>query len=229
MSRDGTGADPWQDLSVENPPKDMPGWPVHGSQWREWREWIAREVPGGIQDWRRLSRECAGEWRDFGLQPGTRLRLVRTGIARRELRTAEQQTVARLRNLAPVTVSTGGRTFTQKRVPGSARPQIVDIIRHNRTGHAAGHVSGPASLGWRARRLRALLDETGTPILYTSGSYYAGNAGARITFPDWRWLPFPVRGTGRTNAMMTAVDQAGKQSGPVPAHRQAPGLLGAHN
>jgi hypothetical protein len=50
---------------------------------------------------------------------------------------------------------------------------------------------------------------TGTPILYASGQNYNRGAGARITFPDQRWLKFPVRGTERANAIITAVDQAG--------------------
>jgi hypothetical protein len=57
--------------------------------------------------------------------------------------------------------------------------------------------------------LRELVDETGTPILYTSGRHVDEQAGACITFGEQRWLRFPVRGTQRTNAIMTAVDQAG--------------------
>lgn len=54
------------------------------------------------------------------------------------------------------------------------------------------------------------------PILYTSGQHLAETAGACITFPDQRWLRFPVRGAGfgdqgRKNAIMTAVDQAGNK------------------
>jgi hypothetical protein len=36
-------------------------------------------------------------------------------------------------------------------------------------------------------------------------------AGSYIKFPDQRWLRFPVRGTSRGNAIMTAVDQAGNK------------------
>jgi hypothetical protein len=46
------------------------------------------------------------------------------------------------------------------------------------------------------------------PVLYVSGRNFSYVAGACITFPDQRWLQFPVRGT-RANAIMTAVDQAG--------------------
>ena len=137
----------------------------------QWRAWIAREKQAS-KDWRHLKQECASEWRDFGQQPGTHLRVVRTGIGCRELRTAEHQTVARL---APKTARVGGRTFTWK--PGT----------------------------------RSLVDETGVLILQTSGRHYNRSAGGRITFPGQRWLQFPVRGTRTTNAIMTALDQAGDE------------------
>ena len=60
-------------------------------------------------------------------------------------------------------------------------------------------------------RLRELLDETGMPILYASGRNYDHSALACITFPDQRWLRFPVRGTRQANAIMTAVNQAGNK------------------
>jgi hypothetical protein len=49
------------------------------------------------------------------------------------------------------------------------------------------------------------------PILYTSGKNSACRAAACVTFPDRRWLRFPVRGTQLANAIMTAVDQAGNK------------------
>ncbi len=57
---------------------------------------------------------------------------------------------------------------------------------------------------------RQLLDETGTPILYTGG-VTSGRDGGYIKFPGRRWLRFPVRGDKRANAIMTAVDQAGNK------------------
>ena len=59
--------------------------------------------------------------------------------------------------------------------------------------------------------MRELLDETGMPILYASGRNYNHSAGVCITFPDQRWLRFPVRGTRQANAIMTAVNQAGNK------------------
>ena len=93
------------------------------------------------------------------------------------------------------TVSTGDRTFTWKRATG----------RHAKAGSLNGAVRAvlvPA---------RELLDETGTPVLCGSGQNYSYSAGACITFPDQRWLKFPVRGTETENAIMTAVDQAGNK------------------
>jgi hypothetical protein len=139
----------------------------------QWRGWIARQMQAS-KDWRHFKQECAGEWRDFGQQPGTHLWLVGTGRGCRELRTAEQQTVARL---APKTARVGGRTFTWK--PGT----------------------------------RSLVDETGVLILHASTGHYNHVALGRITFPGQRWLQFPVRATSHfpTNAIMTAVDQAGDE------------------
>jgi DivIVA domain-containing protein len=169
----GTGADPWRDLPVGNyftrkDPADL----AKGTARPSFLEWRKQKR----QDKECLAQECADAWADFGQQPGTRLQRVRAGVKRRELRTAEQQTIASLRVLPPTAVSTGGRTFAWK----------------------------------RARR--SLFDEAGMPVLHASGKNYYYSAKARIMFADnQRWLQFPVRGTGRANAIMTAVDQAGNR------------------
>ena len=59
--------------------------------------------------------------------------------------------------------------------------------------------------------MRELVDQTGEPILYTSGQNFYRRAYASISFPDQRWLRFLVRGTEPWNAIMTAVDQAGNR------------------
>ena len=64
---------------------------------------------------------------------------------------------------------------------------------------------------WPGQNIQELVDETGTPILYTAGDHFNWRACACIMFPDQRWLRFLVRGTLRTNAIMTAVDQAGSR------------------
>lgn len=210
----GMTADPWRDLAVVN--------------------YFTRRGPGGAdraaapsrrarrKDENRnleyLAQECADAWRDFGQQPGTHLRWVRAGAVRHELRTTEQQTIASLRHGRPTTISTGGRTFTWKQVTRSSWPDIAEIVCPSRQAAFWQHVaeSTPQAKairkdGYAARtalRLRELLDETGTPILYASGRH--------ITFPDQRWLRFPVRATGSgsqgtKNAIMTAVDQDGNK------------------
>jgi len=182
--------------------------PAHLSQWRAR---IARRKQAN-KNLQHFAQECTGEWRDFAQQPGTHLRLVPTGITRRELRTGERQTVARLRRVRYTTVTAGGRTFTWEQVAASSRPDIAEIIRRSHPNHDTGYFTSNTQPNRVDQlNLRAVANETGVPILYTSGYNFNGSAGARITFPDRRWLEFPVRGTGRANAIMTAVDQDGNK------------------
>jgi DivIVA domain-containing protein len=194
--------DPWRDLDAD---------PYH-----------IRSEPGDLARHveRPSQQEYADAWRDFGQQPGIRLSWVRTGGMRRELRTADQQTVASFRygTAFPVgqasfrgyhTLSIGGRTFTLKRVTRSAWPGIAETISRDRPGEPAHSLQRQAND--RDSFLRQLLPETGIPILYTGGRHFDRHAGAYIKFPDQRWLRFPVRGTKRANAIMTAVDQAGNK------------------
>ena len=219
MSEDTVSADPWRDLAVEN----------HGVRVIVTERHARREqMEQARQDWRRHVQKCADEWRDFSQQPGTHLRLVRAGVVRRELRTTEQQTVASLRGLQPNAVSVDGRTFTWKEVAGSSWLGIAELVRASHQEGDREHFlladaalqqisQGKADSRKPSRFVRGrlnlgeLLDETGMPILYTSGTNYSFSAGARITFPDQRWLRFLVRGTGSANAVMTAVDQAGNK------------------
>jgi DivIVA domain-containing protein len=193
-----TNADPWRDLAAD--PYCIRGGLVAAPS----------------------KQECADAWRDFGHQPGTRLSLVTTGVTRQELRTAEQQTVAvfvsryplfvRLRlNTYPLfaTAEAGGRTFTMKRVTRSSWPGIAETISRDRPG-APAH-SPKRQTDKKDPRLRRIIDETGTPILYTAGQHFNSAAGGYIKFPGQRWLRFPVRGTSQRNAIMTAVDQAGNK------------------
>jgi hypothetical protein len=151
------------------------------------------------------------EWDDFGLQPGTHLWWARTGALGRELYTAEQQTVASLRYVLPITVSVGGRTFTWKRAAGSSRAGIAEIVGQAHDEDSPRRFLGASAPYGPFAKLRKLIDDTGTPILYTSGRNYDRRAGACITFPDRRWLRFPVRGTRMADAVMTAVDQGGNE------------------
>ena len=171
-------------------------------------------------------RDYQDAWRDFGQQPGTRLRWGPTGILRHELRTAERQGIAsvtngRLRQGGCRTVRTGGRTFTWKRVPRSKRPDLAKLLG---PGVQESEPRRYAADRWQPQTgapgeglaipmivdLGELVDRTGTPVLYTSGQHFDRHAGAVITFPDRRRLLFPVRGE-KKNAIMTAVDQAGNK------------------
>ena len=213
----GANADPWRDLPVENRftrrgPGDLADHVAAPSR-RARRKQMS-------QDLKDITRECADAWRDFGQQPGLNLRQVSAGILRCELRTAEQQTIASLRYGRRTTVSTGGMTFTRKRVPRSSRPEIAETVRRSRREafpHFLAQSTRQAKIvDDNVPQLREIVDETGTPILYTSGRHLSCQAGACITFPDQRWLRFPVRGTGfgsegKKTAIMTAVDQAGNK------------------
>jgi hypothetical protein len=122
-----------------------------------------------------------------------------------------------LRSRLRDTFSAGGRSFTFRgasaryELPGVAEP----FARPKRSRPGARLEKrfderyeerfGSVSPG------QELIDETGTPILYTTGRNFAGRACAWIMFPDQRWLRFPVRATTGANGIMTAVDQAGNR------------------
>jgi DivIVA domain-containing protein len=155
-------------------------------------------------------QECADAWRDFARQPGARLSWVRAGALRDELRTADQRAVASRHRGLSATLAAGGRTFTWKRVGWSSLPGIAETISRD-LPNAPAHLLQPQADDRDFLRMRQLLDETGTPILYAAGSHYDGSADGYIKFPGQRWLRFPVRGTRQANAIMTAVDQAGNK------------------
>jgi hypothetical protein len=139
-----------------------------------------------------------------------RLPWVQEGGTLCELRTADLQTIASARGLLSDTFSAGGRTFTQRRVTRSAWPGIAETISRDRLGLPSHELKRQADDRDRSLHTQ-LADETGIPILYMGGRHIQLSAGAYIKFPGQRWLRFPVRGTARGNAIMTAVDQAGKK------------------
>jgi DivIVA domain-containing protein len=217
----GLSVDPWRDLDVAarftpSGAGDRPDRSAPPSQ-RALRKYF--------------SQECSAAWREFDRQPGTYLRWA---TARRELHTMEGQTLASARGHGRfVTVSAGHRRFTVRKMnpARSSAPGIAEIVARSARdieGHFSAHTwysqwaqadargrkLSPAQL-WgdyqfrEALRFRALVDETGTPVLYTSGQHHAYRAKTSISFPDQRWLRFPVRQTGEFNAVMTAVDEAG--------------------
>lgn len=199
-------SDPWRDLPVANcftrgGAGDLANGPATPPQ-RGHRKDRAR-------DREYLALECARAYRDFGQQPGTALRWVVTpgrhpySFMHAELHTPEQQTVASVRTrsvpMFRATVSTGGRTFTWRRVTRSARPGIAELVRRSdpdygelRSRDADPPDRGKRQAGGLDRAVRALfppvpirelLDETGTPILYATGQHYDYGAGRTSRSP----------------------------------------------
>jgi DivIVA domain-containing protein len=207
----GIGADPWRDLDVARLIRSEVGGPGR----RPARQaWLASE--------KHFGEECVNAWRDFGQAPGTHLRCGRVRRRSIELRAADGQTIASLRNRGRVqTVSTGGRSFTVKKIRPvrSSPPRFTEIVARSErdfNGHFAKNRRSPVLRNdpWTGPKwlVRELADETGTPILYASGRNFGLRAWAGITFPDQRWLRFLVRGTSSSDAIMTAVDQAGNKA-----------------
>jgi DivIVA domain-containing protein len=168
------------------------------------------------------AEECRDAWHDFDKQPGMYLRMGWVGINCRELLTMEAQPIASMQGCmletlgwpasTRITINIGEKSFTLKktRFEKSPSPDIAEMItRSSRDfdGHFAANMRD--DLGWRVLNVRELVDETGIPVLYTSGSHWNRSAHAGISFPGQRWLRFPVRGTRRREAIMTAVDEAG--------------------
>jgi DivIVA domain-containing protein len=138
----------------------------------------------------RYTQERWKEWDEFDQQPGTYLLLAWVTIARRELRSADQQTIAAMtyRWYDPIR---GNANISE--IGGQFSINLESFVLRS-TGYAQS---------------RELVDATGTPVLYTSGMNFEHSAKASVSFPDGRSLQFPVQGTRRANAIMTAVDEAG--------------------
>jgi len=161
--------------------------------------------------------QCDSAWRDFAQLPGTYLWFPKTA-GEAKLRTAELQTLASVQGFGRQSFSAGGRSFTLRRPSGSFSPAVAEFLARaarDDFGHYAENtrtrnfLMGPGFES--AGSLRELVDETGTPVLYTAGNNFNWRASASILFPDQRWLRFLVRGSWLANAIMTAVDQAGNK------------------
>jgi DivIVA domain-containing protein len=215
-------ADPWRDLGVVAQ--------VARSGVEALSQRSARPSRRGLRKY--YSEKCSEGWHDFDTQPGVHLRLEWAGAASRELLTMEGQTIASMSYTwfdmwssiwasawefdAAITVSTRERSLilagTDTALPSS--PAIAEIAAW-RSRDFEGHFCAKTRISQReayfrkASGLRELVDETGIPVLYTGGWNFDHRARARILFPDQRWLRFPVRGTRRSDAIMTAVDEAG--------------------
>jgi hypothetical protein len=204
--------DPWRDLGVV-----AQFTRTEVSDFAERSARRSRKARGGY-----YAEECREAWHHFDRQPGMFLRMGWVGINRRELRTTDGQTIASMKGRTSetlgwpvstrITINIDEKSFTLKktRFEQSRSPDIADIItRSSRDfdGHFAANMRD--DLGWGVLNVRELLDEAGIPVLYISGSHWNHSAHASISFPGQRWLRFPVRGTNRANAIMTAVDEAG--------------------
>jgi hypothetical protein len=202
----GTSADPWRDVG------DVTQLVRGGISA------LARCYPGHKptreEAWNWFAGQCQQAWRDFGQHPGRHLRwgsqIFKPG--RFELRTADQQTLA---SSDPARgISVGGRNFIFQ-YPGSPEslPPVIGEIAARSARDSSGHFAKPERRPKKpsVREVRELVDEAGIPILYTSDDNRYWRACFCISFPDGRWLRFPVRGTGRANAIMTAADQAGNK------------------
>jgi DivIVA domain-containing protein len=227
LSHPGPGPDLGEVAQLSrNAPGDLTNGPAGSARRNRWTDATGR------RDY--FHDECWNAWRDFGHQPGTHLWSERAGW-RRELRTAEQQTIASLQGFTwqnrgygqGQAVSVGGRSFTFKtgKAVRSSPPGIAEIAARS-TRDTAGHFAAKRAGSWKQETEassqkpghhyqtavpRTLVDETGTPILYASGENHEHRACACITVPNQRWLRFLVRGTRRGNAIMTAVDQTGSR------------------
>jgi DivIVA domain-containing protein len=220
--QDRTDIDPWRDLPVVNlstgrGPAGLAERPASSSRQarRQYRA-EARQY---------FSEECQNAWRDFAKLTGVHLWWrYRDGNHNGELRTADQQTIASERGFVTTTVSTGGRSFRLKDMnpkrysgPGVGFSGLAELASR-RSENVYGHfnVETQRNRGQPLKSslwswMRELADETGLPVLYTTGSNFRYRAAAAISFPDGRWLRFLVRGT-EANAIMTAVDQAGNRT-----------------
>lgn len=158
----------------------------------------------------RYAQERWKEWDEFDQQPGTYLLLEWVTIARRELRSADQQTIGSVtyRWYDPIV---GNANISEI---GGYFSLNLDRFVLKSTGYAQS---------------RQLVDMMGTPVFYTSGMNFEHLAKASVSFPDGRSLRFPVQGTSRANAIMTAVDEVGNS---VARYRIVPfstGSLGRKN
>jgi hypothetical protein len=226
--------DPWRDL---------PAW-HYGMASRDAGSADLAEPAGrasrGVRDLAAQDYEhaSADSWRDFDQPPGTRLSLVKTRMARRELRTAEQHPLASVRlsygllifataflvpqTLPPNSLSRDGRAYRLSQLKKVQWPTVAAEICAERPGspaHLPRTETAPRAGKEAARRpdpaagkplrLVRLADRTGQSVLYTHGFHMNRFPYGCVEFPGQRWLQFPVRGTKPSNAIMTAVDQDG--------------------
>jgi DivIVA domain-containing protein len=108
----------------------------------------------------RYAEECWKAWDEFDQQPGTYLRLEWVKIARCELRSADLQTIASM-------------TYRWSDILGVTDiPEMGDRVSISKGSFILVRT--------RAKQSRKLVDETGTPVLYTSGRNFERIARASV-------------------------------------------------
>src|SRR5215472_13871842 len=91
-------ADPWRDLPIRR--YDMASPDASAAELAgPARHGAAMSRAARVRAAKDYVRECAEAWRDFDAQPGARLSLVKTGVARTELRAAGQYPLVSVRTV----------------------------------------------------------------------------------------------------------------------------------
>jgi hypothetical protein len=204
---DGPSADPWRDASDVT---QLVLGRVSGLA----QHYPPPQKPTGREAWKWFAAQCENAWRDFGQRP--RIQLPGQWDVHWEPRPWRQALVSLVSDYAVEgwwneAIRAGGRRFRFQKMDRarSSSPVIAEIaVRAARDED--GHFAKPRPRR-KPPRVAGLIDEAGSPVLYISGENLERRACFCVTFPDGRWLRFPVRGTKAANAIMTAVDQAGNK------------------
>ena len=232
------GADPWRDLAVAQLAQRGAGAPVKrpAVQLRALDRQFGDEC---YSAWQQFGRQ-PGLFLQEGRATGGRAWARRHELRTHARQTAEQQVIAS-RDIGPKsqTLRVGERSFTYRKgiqlttrstwgptvhstwgaIPaGPAGAEIAARSARDSAGHFTAEAISSEEQQEQNRMVHELVDETGMPILYTSGHNFDHRACACVTFADQRWLRFLVRGTMPENAIMTAIDQTGNK---VARYRQS--------
>jgi len=149
-----------------------------------------------------LAKDCYNGWLRFPSLPGNRLLWTHKGVGGRELRSLDGRVLARVRR-------------RHERLRFRSEPHIAKSIELVEGGRfTVREVPDEA-------RTSDLLDWDGSALLRLTGVHFDRRARAVIQLADHREIRFPVRGTRRTNALMTAIDEMGNC---IARFRAGPGI-----
>ena len=196
-------ADPWRNLPAWRYSMASPDSSAAGLASRAGRATAMPRV-GRIQAARDYAQECAEACRDFGAQPGTQLGLVKTSVGRRELLTADQDTLASARTVPARSFVRDGRIYKLSRVTAAQWPAVAAEIGGKRPRSPA-HLPRTApdlQAGVEAGRrndavapkdfsLKSLADRTNPPVLYTGGRHIDRRPGVMSSSPVGAGSSFP--------------------------------------